>query len=343
MYNILEEAGQAVVLINPQHMRNLPGHKTDVADSIWLADLLRHGLLRPSFIPPAAIRELRELTRYRTTQVRARAQEVQRLQKVLESATIKLASVATDILGVSGQQILHVLSTQEDPDPAVVAELAKGRLRKKLALRRQALEGRIKPHHRVLIRRLLDHIAFLTESVEQLEEEIERALLPFAEAMTVLQTLPGVGKIAAATLIAELGVQMGCFASAKHLASWAGLCPGNHQSAGKRKRGTTTKGNVWLRGILGEVAWAAIRTKGTCFGAQFKRVARRQGTPKALVAVAHRLLEVIYVMLRDQQPYRELGPDYVPPQHTRRQTQHLVHRLEHLGYTVTLTPKEDAA
>lgn len=342
VFNVLEEVGLAVLLVNPQHSKALPGRKTDVADSAWLADLLRHGLVRASFIPPEPIRHLRELTRYRTTLQQERAQEVQRLHKVLESANIKLAAVASDVLGVSGRLMLDALMTQGEPDPAVLAELAQGRLRAKLGELRQALEGRVKPHHRVLLARILEHIAFLEDSIAQLQPEIEAALRPFAETATLLQTVAGVGPVAAAGLIAEMGVDMTCFASDKHLASWAGICPGNNQSGGKRRRSKTTRGNKWLRGLLGEVAWAAVRTKGSCFGAQYRRLVRRQGKLKAIVAVAHRLLRVIYHVLRDQEPYRELGPDYVPPRDPERQTRRHIHRLEQLGYTVTLTPKEAA-
>lgn len=342
VFNVLEEAGHAVMLVNPQRMKNVRGRKTDVADSAWIADLLRHGLLQASFIPPEAIRNLRELTRYRTTQVQQRVQEVNRLQKVLESANIKLACVASDILGVSGQNMLHALLTAEDPDPAALAEMAQGRLRKKLGLLQQALEGRVKPHHRVLMARILDHIAFLSESVAQLQEEIDRALVPFQVVATLLQTIPGVNEVAAATIIAEIGTDMGCFGSAPQLASWAGLCPGNNQSGGQRRRAKTTKGNKWLRGILGEVAWAAIKKKGTSFGSQYHRIARRQGKLKAVVAVAHRLLRVIYYILREHVPYRELGPVHLSPQQTQRQIQRHLHQLDHLGFTVTITPKEVA-
>jgi transposase len=238
--------------------------------------------------------------------------------------------------------MLHALLTQEEPDPAALAELAQGRLRKKLGLLRQALEGRVKPHHRLLIARILEHIAFLAESVTQLQEEIDRAMIPFEVAATLLETIAGVGKIAAATILAEIGPDMSCFASAKHLASWAGLSPGHNQSGGRRRGGQTTKGNKWLRGILGEVAWAAIKQKDTSFGAQFRRVARRQGKLKAVVAVAHRLLRVIYYVLRDQVPYRELGPEHLSPQEAQRQLQRHVQHLEQLGYTVTITPKEAA-
>jgi len=342
VFNILEEGGHAVLLVNPQHMRAVPGRKTDVADSVWLADLLRHGLLRASFIPPAPIRHLRALTRYRATLVQERAQEINRLQKVLESANIKLAAVATNILGVSGQLMLHALAEGTEQDPAVLAELAKGKLRKKLTLLRQALEGRVTPHHRLLIARFLDHIAGLSEAVEQIEGEIAQSVLPFAQEMALLQTIVGIKQTAAAAILAEIGADMSRFPDAKHLASWAGVCPGNRTSAGKSKGSATTNGDVWLRGILGEVAWAAIRTTGTSFQAQYQRLVRRLGKLKALVAVMHSLLTVIYCVLRNRVAYHELGPDYLGPQEAERRTRQHIRRLEELGYTVTLAPKEVA-
>ena len=342
VFNILEEGGHAVMLVNPQHMRAVPGRKTDVADSVWLADLLRHGLLRPSFIPPAPIRHLRELTRYRATLVQERTQEINRLQKVLESANIKLAAVATNIMGVSGQLMLRALAEGTEDDPAVLAEFAKGKLRKKLALLRQALEGRVAPHHRLLIGRLLEHMASLSEAVEQLDGEIAQSVLPFAEEMTLLQTIAGIKQTAAATILAEIGADMSRFPDAKHVASWAGVCPGNRTSAGKSKGSATTNGDVWLRGILGEVAWAAIHTNGTSFQAQYHRLVRRLGKLKALVAVMHSLLTVIYCVLRDRVPYHELGPDYLGPRETERRTRQHIRQLEELGYCVVLTPKEVA-
>jgi transposase len=341
VFNILEEIRLSTILVNPQHMKAVPGHKTDIADSKWLADLPRHGLLRASFIPPAAIRELRELLRYRKTLVGERSQEVNRLQKVLESANIKLAGVASDILGVSGRQMLEALAAGEE-DPEVLAGMARRRLRAKLDLLRQALEGRVKPHHRTLIRALLEHISFLEAAIERLDEEVGRRLAPFQRALVLLQSIPGVSWTAAATIVAEIGVDMGRFVSGQHLASWAGVCPGNKQSGGKRLPATITKGNVWLRAILAQVAWGAVRTKGTSFGARFRRIARRQGKQKALVAVMHNLLLVIHAVLRDQVPYSELGADYYQPQDPARRARAHVRRLEQLGFTVTLTPTEAA-
>ncbi len=252
VFNLLEDEARTIVLVNPQHMKAVPGRKTDVQDSEWLADLLRHGLVRASFIPPAPIRELRELTRYRKTLVRERGQETQRLQKLLETANLKLSAVATNVLGASGRAMLAALLDGED-DPAVLAELARGKLRAKLPALRQALAGRVKPYHRVLLGELLGHITYLDEAIARLYDEIERHLAPFAEAVERLQTIPGVSATAAATTIAEIGVDMARFPSHKHLASWAGVCPGHRQSGGKRLSGKPTKGNVWLRAVLGSV------------------------------------------------------------------------------------------
>jgi transposase len=341
VFNLLEEDGPTVLLVNPQHAKAVPGRKTAVADSRWLADLLRHGLLRASFIPPAAIRQLRELMRYRKSLVQERTQEVNRLQKVLESANIKLAGVATDILGASGRDMLVALAEGED-NAAALADLARGVLRKKLERLAQALEGRVKPHHRILIRPILQHITFLERSIEALDAEVEQRLTPVAHQLTLLQTIPGVNRTAAVTIVAEIGVDMARFPSAAHLASWAGVCPGNKQSGGKRLSERTTKGNRWLRALLGEVAWAAVHQKKTSFGARVRRLARRHNKQEALVAVMHTLLVVVYYVLRDGTPYHELGPDYFQPYDPQRQARHHVHRLEQLGYTVTLSPHEAA-
>lgn len=336
VFNLLE-VDHPIILVNAQHLQRVPGRKTDVKDSEWLADLLRHGLLTPSFIPPQPIRELRELTRYRKTLVQERAQEANRLHKVLESANVKLGTVASDVLGVSGRDMLAALLAGEQ-DPEALAELARGRLRAKLPALRQALDGRVHPHHRALLHHILAHIDFLEAQLAQLTAEIEAAQAPFAEALALVQTAPGVAEAAASAIVAEIGTDMSRFPSAAHLASWAGLCPGNRQSAGKRLSGRTTPGNVWLRAVLGEAAWAASRTKGTYLAALYHRLARRRGKQKAIVAVAHSLLVSIYHMLRDHRPYQDLGPDHLDQlDHDRLQRQY-VRRLEQLGYAVTLTP-----
>jgi transposase len=252
IFNLLED-GRTVLLVNAQHVKAVPGRKTDVKDSEWLADLLRHGLLQPSFIPPAPVRALRDLTRYRKTLIQERAHEVNRLQKVLETANLKLASVATDVLGASGRRMLEAILAGEQ-DPAVLAELARGRLRQKLPQLRLALEGRLQPHHLVLIERILAHVDFLEESLAALQAEIADGLVPFAAAVALLQTIPGVSEQAATTIIAEVGTDMNRFPSAKHLASWAGLCPGNRESGGKRLSGKARSGDRWLKG-----SWARWR------------------------------------------------------------------------------------
>lgn len=340
VFNLLEE-GRTVTLVNAQHMKAVPGRKTDVHDSVWLADLLRHGLLRASFIPPAPIRELRELTRYRKTLIQERADEINRVQKLLEGANIKLAAVASDVLGVSGRRMLDAL-LEGERDPEVLAELAKGRLRAKLPQLRRALEGRLQAYHLILLTRLLAHIDFIEESLAQLQEEVDCAQAPFAAAVSLLQTIPGVQEKAATALVAEMGTDMTRFPTAKHLASWAGVCPGNKQSAGKRLSGRSTAGNPWLRAVLGEVAWAAARSKNTYFSAQFARLARRRGRAKALVAVAHSVLVCAYHILRTQEPYHDLGPDHFATLDATRVERRYIQRLEQLGYTVTLTPKEAA-
>jgi transposase len=337
VFNVLEDERRTLLLVNPQHMRAVPGKKTDVKDAEWLADLLRHGLLRASFIPPAPIRALRELTRYRKTLVQERTDEANRLHKTLEGANVKLAGVATDILGVSGRAMLTAL-LEGERDPDVLADLARGTLRAKLPELRRALDGRIQLHHLVLIGQILTHIDALGDAIAQVQVEIERRLAPFEEVLALLQTIPGIKPSAAATIVAEIGTDMSRFPSAGHLASWAGLCPTNKESAGKRMKGPMNHGNVWLRAIMGEVARASIRTKASYFSAQYHRLARRRGKEKAANAVAHSLLVVIYQVLTTGHPYTELGVDYFDRLDTARVQRHHVRRLEQLGYTVTLTP-----
>lgn len=337
VFALLEE-GRTITLANPQHMRAVPGRKTDIKDAEWIGDLLRHGLLRASFIPPAPIRELRELTRYRKTLISQRTQEVNRLHKVLETANIKLAVVATDVLGMSGRRMLDaMLGGEQDAD--VLASLAYGRLRAKLPQLRQALEGRLTAHHRILIKRILAHLDFLEESLAELQTEIDRALLPLQHAVQLLQTIPGVGATAAAAIVAEIGTDMSRFPSAKHLASWAGVCPGNRQSGGKRLSGKPTGGDTWLKGILGEVAWAIARSRGNYLSAQYHRIARRRGKLKAAMAVAHSVVVIAYHLLKDKQPYRDLGVDYFDKLDIERIRRHHVNRLTALGYDVALTAK----
>ena len=336
VFNLLEE-GRSVMVVNAQHMRAVPGHKTDVKDSEWLADLLRHGLLKASFIPPQPIRQLRELTRYRKTLVQERAQEVNRLQKVLELANVKLSAVATDILGKSGRSILAAL-LEGERDQQVLAELARGRMRSKRAQLQDALTGRLQPHHLVLLERMLEHVDFIDASLAQLQQAIDTCLAPFEEALELVQTIPGVQAKAASTIVAEIGVDMTRFPSAKHLASWAGVCPGNKESGGKRLSGKTTNGNTYLRAVLTEVVWVVSRMKDNYLAAQYHRLARRLGKKKAAVAVAHSILVMVYHILRTHKPYTELGAHYFDQLDAERVQQHHVHRLEQLGYTVTLSP-----
>ena len=340
VFNLLED-GRTIVLVNAQHMRAVPGRKTDVKDSEWIADLLRHGLLQPSFIPPKPIRELRELTRYRKTLVAERADLVNRVQKVLETANVKLAAVATDVLGKSGRAMLDAMVSGET-DAGTLAELARGRLRSKLPALRQALEGRVEAHHRFLLARLLEHIDFLEATIQQVQEEIDGRMGPYAEAIARLQTIPGVGPLAAATIVAEIGIDMSRFPTAKHLASWAGLCPGHKESGGKRLSGKTRKGDVWLRAVLLEVAWAIAHTKDNYLVAQFRRLAQRRGLKRAALAIAHSVLGISYHLLREGTTYKDLGADYFEQVDKAKIERHHVRRLEQLGYTVTLNPARAA-
>jgi transposase len=341
VFNILEPA-RTIILVNARHMKAVPGRKTDMKDSEWIADLLRHGLLQASVIPPQPIREVRELTRYRKTLVQERANEINRLQKVLETAHVKLASVATDVLGASGRRMLTVLAEGED-DPTVLAELARGRLRAKLPQLRQALDGRIHDHHRILISRILAHIEFLDGSLHTLEREIEERLRPFEEAVELLRSIPVLQETAIRTIVSELGTEMDRFPSEKHLASWAGVCPGNYESAGKRMSGKTTHGNVYLRAVLCEVAWVIAYTKGTYLSAYYHRIAHRRGKKRAILAVAHKLLIILYHVLKTKKPYTDLGEDsFEQIDHIRIQRR-AIQRLEQLGYDVTLTPKQMAS
>lgn len=341
VFNILEDEARTIVLVNAQHIKAVPGRKTDIKDSEWLADLLRHGLVKASFIPPAPIRALRELTRYRKSLVQERATVANRLHKVLESANIKLAAVASDVLGASGRDMLAALVGGEG-DPEALAELARGRLREKLPALRQALHGRVEPHHQILITQILAHIDFLDASIAQLQEEIDRGLAPVADAVALLRTIPGVGETAAAVIVAEIGTDMARFASSKHLASWAGVCPGNRQSGGRRLSGKPTNGDTWLRAVLGEAAWVIARSKGTYLHEQYQRIARRRGRNRAALAVAHSVLVIAYYVLRDKKPFVDLGPDYFDKLDATRIQRHHVRRLEQLGYKVDLTPQQVA-
>lgn len=342
IFNLLE-AHLNVMLVNAQHMKALPGRKTDVKDSEWIADLLRHGLLKASFIPPEPIRDLRDLTRYRKTLIQERAQEVNRLQKVLETANLKLASVASDVLGKSGRDMLNALVGGER-DPQALADLARGRLRAKLPELRLALEGRLRPHQAFLIQQILAHIDFLEQSLESLQAEIDQRLAPFKQATDLLDSLPVILEVAKAVVIAEIGVDMSRFPTAKHLASWAGVCPGNRVSGGKRLSGATTKGNVHLRSVLCQLAWGIARCKTPNYLTSFyHRIARRRGKKRAILAVSHSLLVSIYHMIRDNKPYHDLGPEYLDKLDSERLERRAVQQLEQLGFAVALTRKQEVA
>jgi transposase len=337
VFNLIEE-GRTIILVNAQHMKAVPGRKTDVKDAEWLADLLRHGLLKASFIPPAPIREIRDLVRYRKSLVQERAQEVNRVQKVLETANVKLSSVATDVLGKSGRDMLQAI-IEGTTDAEVLANLARGLLRKKLPQLQEALDGRVQTHHRILLKHILAHVAFLEQELEQLQQEIEQRLPPFEEEMGLLMSIPGIQALSAAAILAEIGADMSRFPSAKHLASWAGVCPGNKQSGGKRLSGKTRKGNATLRAALAEVVWVISHTKDNYLSAQYHRLARRIGKNKAAMAVAHSVLVIIYHVLHTREPYSDLGADYFQKQDANRVAQRSLRQLEALGYEVTLTPK----
>lgn len=342
IWNLLEGDERVLLLVNARHVKAVPGRKTDVRDCEWLADLLRHGLLRGSFVPDRDQRELRELTRYRTSLVREHTAEVNRLQKTLEGANIKLAGVATDIMGKSGREMLAAL-VAGDSDPAALAQLARGRMREKIPQLERALAGRFGAHQRFLVSQQLAHIDFIDERIEQVSAEIAERMRPFEEELARLDTIPGIDRRAAETVIAEIGVDLERFPDAAHLASWAGMVPGNNESAGKRASGKTRKGDPWLGACLVEAAQAAGRTKDTYLAAQFHRLMARRGKKKAAVAVGHTILVIAYHLLRRKVDYQDLGPDYFDERDRERIAKRLVARLEGLGYDVTVEPRPAAA
>jgi transposase len=341
VWNLLEDQF-TLLLVNAQHIKQVPGRKTDVRDCEWIADLLRHGLLRASFVPDRPQRELRELTRYRTTLLRERAAEVNRLQKTLEGANIKLGSVASDVMGKSGRAMLAALVAGET-DVTRLADLAQRQLREKRPALERALTGLIGAHQRFLLAQQLAHIAFLETSITQVSTEIAERLRPVQEAIARVDAIPGVGQRTAETLIAEIGTDMTRFPSARHLASWAGLCPGNNESAGKRLSGKTRKGSPWVRAALVEAAQAAGHTKRTYLGALYQRLAARRGKKRATVAVAHTILVIVYHLLHRREDYQDLGANYFDERDRRHLQHRLVRRLEQLGLTVTVEPAAPAA
>jgi len=341
VYAILEGALE-IVVANAQHVKKVPGRKTDVKDAEWLADLLCHGLLRPSFVPPKPIRELRDLTRYRRKLVESQAAERNRLLKLLETANIKLSSVATDVFGVSGRLMLRAL-IEGKASPQEMAELAKRRLRSKIPELELALEGRVEQHHRFLLELQLERLESAEKDLNTLEQRIQEKLQPYAPQLALLKEIPGVDWTLAAVIIAELGVDMSVFENVSQLTSWAGVCPGNNESAGKRKSSRIPKGNVYLKTALVEAANSAAKAKGTYLRDKFYRLKARRGYKRAAVAIAHKILVAIYHMLSQQVSYNDLGDLYLDHLNKNHLTRNLVHRLERLGYTVTLTAQPQPA
>jgi len=341
VFNLLETSFH-LILVNAAHIKKVPGRKTDVKDCEWIADLLAHGLLKGSFIPPEPIRDLRDLVRYRKSLTDERVRAVNRLQKVLESSNIKLSSVATDVMGVSGRAMLEALATGST-DPEVLANLARGRLRQKLAALRQALEGRFRPHHQFLVGQMLSHLDFLDEAIAEISQEVAMRIGPFEPQVMVLKTIPGVDQKVAEAIVSEIGVDMSRFPDHRHLASWAGLCPGNNESAGKRLSGKTRKGNQWLRRMLIETAWTVSRAKESYLNALYHRLARRRGIKKAAVGVSHAILVMAYHILKTGLPYQELGSDYFDRLNIVQVKRHALRRLEALGYKVILEPTQATA
>ncbi len=335
IYNVLEQYDVKLVVCNAQHVKAVPGRKTDVKDSEWLCDLLRHGLLKASFIPSKAQRETRELVRYRESLVGERASEDNRIQKVLEGANIKLGSVATDILGVSGRAMLQALA-EGMLDPKQLSGMAKGRLQSKSAELEQALTGVMGPHQRFMLREMLAHLSELDARIERVSQEIAERLRPFDEALERLDAIPGVGRRAAEVILAEIGTDMSRFPSAAHLAAWSGLAPGNNESAGKRKSGKTRQGDRILRTTLVQAARAAARKRDTYLNAQYHRIAARRGAKRAAVAVAHSIIVIAYEMLSRGTQYQDLGFDYLDRRNKDAIAKRLVRRLKSLGYNATL-------
>jgi len=341
VFNLLEGEFE-VMLVNPGHLKYVEGFKTDPKDARWLAELLEHGLLRGSFIPPRDIRDLRDMTRYRRRLIDERTSEVNRVQKILEDANIKLACVATDIFGVSGRAILKAL-LEGEMTPEEMSELSKGRLRNKREELAESLFGRFRPHHALLLSRMLEHIDFLDCAIEDCDTVIEGMLRPFVSKIENMDTVPGVDVRAAQDIIAEIGMDMSVFPTHKHLCSWAAICPGNRESGGKRKSGKTRKGNKWLKSILVQCAHAAGHSRKTYLGTQFGRFAARKGKQRAAIAVGHSILESIYFILRDDVVYQELGPEYFDKLNKDHIIRHYKKRLEALGLAVQISEVPVAA
>uniref|UniRef100_UPI003D918FF0 IS110 family transposase n=1 Tax=Gordonia sp. B7-2 TaxID=3420932 RepID=UPI003D918FF0 len=340
-YYLLEDSGFELVLANAADVKNMPGRKTDVSDATWLAQLTAHGLVRPAFVPPPPIRQLRDLTRTRTAITRERTREVQRLEKLLEDAGIKLSVVVSDITGVSSRAILRSMVAGER-DPKVLADLSVRQLRRKIPSLIPALEGRFSDHHAFLVGFHLDLIATLDERIALITERIEEAMAPFRAVRELLIEIPGISTGTADVIIAETGGDMSVFPSADHLASWAGVAPGHHESAGRRKSGKTRHGNRYLKGALGAAVLAIARHPGTALHAKYKRLANSTNPQKAIVALERTLLTIIWTMLTNNVAYIEHGPDYYQRRNPERTMRNAVRALESLGLDVTITPREVA-
>jgi transposase len=333
IFNILEDEFP-VVLANPQYLKKVPGNKSDVKDSKWIAEMLRCGLIPASFIPPKAIRELRELNRTRRKLVGMMASEKNRIQKVLEDANIKLASVVSKIDGVSSINMIRALMKKDKLSREEISDMARGKLKTKVDKLSEALNGKVTDHHRFLLRLHLNDIAFLAEQVQEIDEQIQKAMIPFQKENTLIQTIPGISKTTASAIIAEIGVNMLQFPSDAHLASWAGICPGNNESAGKKKSGKIRKGNSYLKATLTEVAWAASRTKGSAYSAIYHNLAKRRGKKKALIALGHQILRDIHRVLKTSMPYVDEGAEAVYLRNSKVRQQSAIRFLERTGYTV---------
>jgi len=336
IYNILETRF-TVLLTNPRHMKQVPGRKSDVRDSQWGAQLLQCGLLRGSFIPPRWQRELRDLTRYRAQLEAERTRAANRIHKVLEDANIKLGSVATEVLGVSGRAMIHALMEGEQ-DATKLAEMAQGKLRSKLSQLKPALQGRVSSHHRRMLRMLWKELTAVEELIAEVNQQIQEVSRPFQAQIEQMDPVPGIDNHTAEVVLAEVGPNVDPFPTDQHLSSWAGMSPGNEESAGKRRTGRTTKGNRWLRAALVQSAWAASRTKNSYLSAQYRRLAGRRGKKRALVAVAHSMLVILYHMLKDHRPYSDLGRDFFDRANHDRLIRYYARRLQELGRTVILEP-----
>lgn len=337
VYNLLEVMNIKILLVNAQHVKAVPGRKTDVKDAEWIADLLRHGLLRASYVPDRNQRELRELVRYRRSLTQERARVVNRIQKILEGANIKLSSVATDVVGVTGRAMLKAISEGAN-DPEELMHLIKGRLNNKKAALKEAMKGLIGPHQRMMLRSQLRHLGFLEQEIEEINKEISTRMASVEDIIVQFDAIPGVGRQAAEDVLAEMGSDMSRFPTSSHLASWAKVCPGNNESAGKRVSGSTGKGNPWLRSALIEAAWMAARTKNTYLSAQFKRLSVRRGAKRAALAVAHTILVTMYHMVSRGTSYSDLGGAYFDQRNVDRVIHKSVMRLENLGFKVSIAP-----